>query len=123
MADRPIMSVEFSKICADFTRLWSTGGKAKLSIECSDGHACAVLELDLGALGPGNVQVACRRPPSYWKRQRKRRELFKSRNKSEVIAGAVSTCERREDLVEYKHTLECTIVDSSSGAVSTGERR
>ena len=55
MADRPIMSVEFSKICADFTRLWSTGGKAKLSVECSDGRARAVLELDLGALGPGNV--------------------------------------------------------------------
>ena len=50
MADRPIMSFEFSKICADFTRLWSTGGKAKLSVECSDGRAHAVLKLDLGPL-------------------------------------------------------------------------
>ena len=60
MADRPIISDKFSKICADFTRLWSTCDKAKLSVECSDGRARAVLELDLGALGPGQGQVAHR---------------------------------------------------------------
>ena len=130
MADRPIMSIEFSKICANFTRLWSTdftclwstGGKAKLSVECSDGRARVVLELDLGALGPGTVQVAHRHPPSYWKRQCKCSELFKSRNKFGAVAEDVSTRERSMDLVVDQPTLECVNVDLSSGAVSTGER-
>ena len=122
MADRPIMSDEISKICADFTRLWSTGGKAKLSVECSDCRACALLEIYLGTLGPGTVQVARRRPPSYWKRQPKCRQLFKSQNKSEAVAGDVSTRERSVDLVVDQPTRDFVNVNSSSGAVSTGER-
>ena len=68
------MSSRFDKVCREFQCEWSTGRKAKLTLECHAGQARALLELSLGlALGEAGLRTRTR-PPSYARRQEIRRD-------------------------------------------------
>ena len=65
------MNSEFDKVCHNFKCEWSSGRKAKLTLECHAGHDLSLLELSLGR-APGHSEAGAKsrtRPPSYARRQ------------------------------------------------------
>ena len=106
------MASEFEKVCQEFQRQWSSGRKAKITMECHAGKAHATLVLSLGrAPGPSGA-IARTRPPSYARRQRRRKELAAGRVANETTKAT------EQDAVSGEATKLATAVDKAVDVVA-----
>lgn len=71
-----------------FKNLWHSGVKATLTFQCENGEASVTLKAGLGSL-PDHLQGHhghAHRPPSYYRRQNRRRAAQEAADKDQVLA-------------------------------------